>query len=64
MTNILLTALLFFLQSGSPEEPSRGAAEAATMTTGGWVFMACAWFFILTLVYYTFSKVLRGSGHK
>jgi hypothetical protein len=64
MTNILLATLLFLLQSGSPEEPSRATAEAATMTTGGWVFMACAWFFILALVYYTFSKVLRGPGSK
>ena len=36
------------------------AAEPVQMTTGGWVFMIGAWTFILTLVYYTFSKVLRG----
>ena len=55
MTSILGTAL-FLLQAG----PSAGQATAQEMTTGGWVFMAAAWAFILTLVYYTFSKVLRG----
>ena len=37
-----------------------GRAADVQMTTGGWVFMIGAWAFILTLVYYTFSKVLRG----
>jgi len=36
------------------------AEEPVQMTTGGWVFMIGAWTFILVLVYYTFSKVLRG----
>ena len=29
------------------------------MTAGGWIFMAAAWLFILTLTFYTFSKILR-----
>lgn len=38
-----------------------GRAADVLMTAGGWVFMIAAWMFILVLVYYTFSKVLRGS---
>jgi hypothetical protein len=41
-----------------------GRPADVEMTTGGWVFMIGAWTFILTLVYYTFSKVLRGGGGK
>jgi hypothetical protein len=37
-----------------------GRAADVHMTAGGWVFMISAWVFILVLVYYTFSKVLRG----
>jgi hypothetical protein len=37
-----------------------GRAADVQMTTGGWVFMISAWAGILTLVVYTFSKVLRG----
>jgi len=37
-----------------------GRAADVLMTAGGWVFMIGAWVFILTMVYYTFSKVLRG----
>jgi hypothetical protein len=37
-----------------------GRPADVEMTGGGWVFMISAWVFILTLVYYTFSKVLRG----
>lgn len=33
---------------------------ADEMTTRGWIFMALAWFCILMLVYFTFSKVLGG----
>jgi choline-glycine betaine transporter len=55
-TTLLATALAFLQQAGG----AAARAEAAEMTTGGWVFMAAAWVFILTLVYYTFSKVLRG----
>jgi len=29
------------------------------MTFGGWIFMALAWGFILSLVVFCFSKVLR-----
>lgn len=39
-----------------------GRAADVLMTGGGWVFMIAAFVFILTLVYYTFSKVLRGGG--
>lgn len=35
-------------------------AEPQRMTTGGWIFMAGAWICILSLVYFTFSRVLRG----
>jgi hypothetical protein len=55
-TATLATALAFLRQAPG----AAGRAEAAEMTPGGWVFMAAAWAFILTLVYYTFSKVLRG----
>lgn len=34
---------------------------APEMTIGGWIFMGGAWFFILFLVYFTFSKVLRNA---
>jgi hypothetical protein len=37
------------------------AEEAAhvEMKGEGWLFMAAAWFFILTLVAFTFGKVLK-----
>ncbi len=55
---VMIGMILMFLQAtgvttGRAEEPVQ-------MTTGGWVFMIGAWTFILVLVYYTFSKVLRG----
>ena len=55
---LMIGMILMLLQAtgvttGRAEEPVR-------MTAGGWVFMLGAWAFILTLVYYTFSKVLRG----
>lgn len=43
-------------------QANEGAAPAPQMTTGGWIFMAGAWAGILTLVYFTFSKVLRRAG--
>ncbi len=52
MTTTATTLALFLLQAAR--------AEAQTMTAGGWVFMLTAWFCILLLVYFTFSKVLRG----
>ena len=52
-TTTIATTLALLLQQGA-------GAEAQTMTAGGWVFMASAWLVILVLVYYTFSKVLRG----
>jgi len=59
MTTTIATTLIFFLQAGA-ETVSR---VAQSMTTGGWVFMVGAWACILTLVIYTFSKVL-GGGRK
>jgi hypothetical protein len=55
MTMTIATTLAFIQAT---EQAQRAAV--IEMTTGGWVFMAAAWVFILTLVYYTFSKVLRG----
>jgi hypothetical protein len=60
MTTTLATTALAFLMQG--DQAARRAAATTEMTTGGWVFMIAAWVFILTLVYYTFSKVLRGAG--
>jgi len=54
MTTLTATALALV------QAARAGSGAAQEMTTGGWVFMGAAWFFILTLVYYTFSKVLRG----
>lgn len=59
MTSIIAATLIFFLQN---RPGMAGAGEAQHLTTGGWVFLIGAWVFILTLVYYTFSKVLRGGG--
>lgn len=53
MMTTTATALALFLQQAE-------RAEAQTMTTGGWVFMGSAWFCILVLITYTFSKVIRG----
>ena len=61
MTTLLASAALAFLLQG--DAAAKRAAATTEMTTGGWVFIVAAWAFILTLVYYTFSKVLRG-GHK
>ncbi|MGH9943398.1 MAG: hypothetical protein ACRD9R_13710 [Pyrinomonadaceae bacterium] len=54
---LLISTLLVFLQAPGAE---RAVAEPVQMTAGGWVFLIGAWTFILGLVYYTFSKVLRG----
>ena len=56
----LLIGMIFVLLQATGG--TTGRAADVQMTTGGWVFMISAWVFILTLVYYTFSKVLRGSG--
>ena len=60
MTLLTLAALALFQQA------ARGAqqAEAQVLTGGGWLFMSLAWVFILTLVYFTFSKVLAGGRKK
>lgn len=34
------------------------STEPIHMTGGGWVFIAAAWVFILTLTFYTFGKIL------
>jgi hypothetical protein len=42
--------------------PVAALAEQAAhveMQPEGWLFMAAAWIFILSLTFYTFSKVLR-----
>lgn len=62
MTTTLLTALAL-MQVGSGAAAERAAAQT-TMTTGGWVFMIGAWVCIFTLVYYTFSKVIRGGRNQ
>jgi len=54
----LMTGMIFVLLQATGAQTGRAAD--VLMTTGGWVFMIAAWSFILTLVYYTFSKVLRG----
>lgn len=38
-----------------------GNNAAQEMTTGGWIFMGGAWTFILSMVYFAFSKVLRNA---
>ena len=52
-TLISMTALALFQQAGQ-------RAEVQSLTGGGWLFMSAAWVFILILVFFTFSKVLRG----
>jgi hypothetical protein len=56
MNTFTAMTLIYILQ----ERAGANARVAQSMETGGWVFMVGAWVFILTLVYYTFSKVLRG----
>lgn len=56
MTLIIGTIFALLQATGA----TAGRAADVQMTTGGWVFMIGAWVFILTVVYYTFSKVLRG----
>jgi hypothetical protein len=38
----------------------QGPAPQVEMTTGGWAFMVLAWLGILSLTFFTFSKVLGG----
>ncbi|HYP02800.1 MAG TPA: hypothetical protein VER76_21625 [Pyrinomonadaceae bacterium] len=54
-----MTVMIFVLLQAT--DGTTGRAADVLMTAGGWVFMIAAWLFILTLVYYTFSKVLRGN---
>lgn len=56
MTLIIGMIFVLLQATGAPT----GRAADVQMTAGGWVFMISAWTFILVLVYYTFSKVLRG----
>jgi hypothetical protein len=37
----------------------QATAEHVDMKPEGWLFMVAAWIFILTLTFYTFSKVLK-----
>jgi choline-glycine betaine transporter len=61
MTNsILITTLAFFQQAANTAQQ----AETQVLTGGGWLFMSAAWAFILILTFYTFGKILRGSGKK
>jgi hypothetical protein len=53
-----MTGMIFVLLQAAGA--TTGRAADVQMTTGGWVFMIGAWSCILTLVIYTFSKVLRG----
>lgn len=57
MTNMIFAAALAFIQQGGG---AAQRAEGQVMSGGGWLFMSAAWVFILVLVFYTFSKVLRG----
>jgi hypothetical protein len=50
--NTLIIGVGFILQEN---------LQHAEMTAGGWVFMIAAWVFILTLTFYTFSKILKGN---
>ncbi|HZH89623.1 MAG TPA: hypothetical protein VEX70_03275 [Pyrinomonadaceae bacterium] len=58
MTLIIGTILILWQAAGA----TTGRPADVEMTMGGWVFMIGAWTCILTLVIYTFSKVLRGGG--
>jgi len=58
MTNLILAAALALFQPAAPTVARE--TQERVMETGGWVFLIAAWTFILVLVYYTFSKVLRG----
>lgn len=51
-----LSFVMWWLQNNTT-----GLPPSPEMTTGGWIFMGGAWLCILSLVYYTFSKILRGS---
>ncbi len=53
---MIITIGLFLIQAAA-----RTTEVAPEMTIGGWIFMAAAWIFIISLTYYTFAKVLRGS---
>jgi hypothetical protein len=55
MSNSIGLIILALYQA--TERPPTEAA--ATMTTGGWIFMISAWAFILALTFYTFGKILR-----
>ena len=50
----IVFSLLILLQT-------TGSNAAPEMTTGGWIFMGGAWAGILSLVYFTFSKILRNA---
>ena len=49
-----MTALLALQELGSAQMGEQ------TMTMGGWLFMGCAWLFVISLVIICFSRVLGG----
>ena len=63
MTDMTIATFLAFMQDASTTTAAREQA-GQLMTGGGWLFMSAAWVFILTLVYFTFSKVLMGGRKK
>jgi hypothetical protein len=50
---MMMAYILGFALQGAPP------ALHPEMTSEGWVFMAAAWLFILTLTFYTFGKILK-----
>jgi hypothetical protein len=50
MITAILTSVLAFAQQ---------QAKHIEMEPEGWVFMAAAWIFILSLTFYTFGKILK-----
>jgi hypothetical protein len=60
MTNLTIATFLALIQ----ETAAPTVAREQVLTGGGWLFMSMAWVFILTLVYYTFSKVLLAGRKK
>ena len=38
----------------------QSASGEPEMTMGGWIFLGCAWFFVSTLLIWSFKRVLGG----
>jgi len=62
MTNLTVLALMALMQEAAPVVARERGEQV--MTGGGWLFMSAAWVFILTLVYFTFSRVLLAGRKK